>query len=257
MAIYYCKTCGFAGAESEMKKHAEQWVCPKCKVAVHPLGKERGKVSQSVTVNQDNLDLTLKGEAITGKLGNVDLIVMECEDILKQDPHDQEALLTLAKRYYVNQDFDTAKSVCSKLLVLEPEHKEATVLLNKIESPASQEIHLKTQLKKAREALLKGDFEQVKAYCHNCLDQADLVIDARKLLAEMHQMKGDFKSSLMELEKLIKLAPKDPYLFYNIGLIFLHQQDNENAKKYLEKAKGLSTNKTFIQELDQQLEALN
>ncbi len=54
--------------------------------------------------------------------------------------------------------------------------------------------------------------------------------------AHVYEFTGDFSSAIEHYEKALKIDPKDPVLYNNLGLVYLQQKDYAEAKEYFGKA---------------------
>jgi len=52
----------------------------------------------------------------------------------------------------------------------------------------------------------------------------------------LYRKKGDIDTALNQYKKALKVHPDEPYIYYNIGRLYLDMKDNDNAKRYFEDA---------------------
>lgn len=73
-------------------------------------------------------------------------------------------------------------------------------------------------------------------------------------LGVLYRKKGDTQMALNQYKKALKVHPDEPYIYYNIGRLYLDLKDNENAKKYfsdaLEKDPEFDEAKQVIKAID-------
>ncbi|MCG8683894.1 MAG: tetratricopeptide repeat protein [Desulfobacterales bacterium] len=55
-------------------------------------------------------------------------------------------------------------------------------------------------------------------------------------LGVLHRKKGNMKQALKQYKKALKVHPDEPYIYYNIGRLYLDAKDTENAKTYFQAA---------------------
>lgn len=55
-------------------------------------------------------------------------------------------------------------------------------------------------------------------------------------LGVLYRKKGDIDTALNQYKKALKVHPDEPYIYYNIGRLYLDMKDNDNAKRYFEDA---------------------
>ncbi|WP_022668093.1 tetratricopeptide repeat protein [Desulfospira joergensenii] len=55
-------------------------------------------------------------------------------------------------------------------------------------------------------------------------------------LGVLHRKKGDIKQALGQYKKALKVHPDEPYIYYNIGRLYLDMKDSTKARSYFQKA---------------------
>ncbi len=121
---------------------------------------------------------------------------------------------------------------------------------------------------------LMGDLEKAEEYMHMA---AEIYMDTDKLgtaeevlneilesgteslnvfntLGVLYRKKGDTEVALAQYKKALKVHPDEPYIYYNIGRLYLDMKDTEQAKKYfataLEKDPKFDEAKQVIKAID-------
>ncbi len=119
-----------------------------------------------------------------------------------------------------------------------------------------------------------GDLEKAEEYMHMA---AEIYMDTDKLgtaeevlneilesgteslnvfntLGVLYRKKGDTEVALSQYKKALKVHPDEPYIYYNIGRLYLDMKDTEQAKKYfataLEKDPKFDEAKQVIKAID-------
>ena len=65
-----------------------------------------------------------------------------------------------------------------------------------------------------------------------------LILNVFNTLGVLYRKKGDPQSALSHYKKALKVHPDEPYIYYNIGRLYLDMKDIENAKAYFKAALG-------------------
>jgi len=55
-------------------------------------------------------------------------------------------------------------------------------------------------------------------------------------LGVLYRKKGDIEVALTQYKKALKVHPDEPYIYYNIGRLYLDIKDTANAKQYFQQA---------------------
>ncbi|HCY85584.1 MAG TPA: hypothetical protein DHV36_10655 [Desulfobacteraceae bacterium] len=73
-------------------------------------------------------------------------------------------------------------------------------------------------------------------------------------LGVLHRKKGNMEQALQQYKKALKVHPDEPYIYYNIGRLYLDIKDMDNAKKYfqaaLDKDHGFEEAKQVLKAID-------
>jgi tetratricopeptide (TPR) repeat protein len=73
-------------------------------------------------------------------------------------------------------------------------------------------------------------------------------------LGVLYRKKGDIKEAMKQYKKALKIHPDEPYIYYNIGRLYLDMNDTTKAKTYfqaaLDKDHGFEEAKQVIKAID-------
>ncbi|RLB86920.1 MAG: hypothetical protein DRH26_16605, partial [Deltaproteobacteria bacterium] len=73
-------------------------------------------------------------------------------------------------------------------------------------------------------------------------------------LGVLHRKKGDVEQALRQYKKALKVHPDEPYIYYNIGRLYLDMKNTTKAKVYfqaaLDKDHGFEEAKQVIKAID-------
>jgi Flp pilus assembly protein TadD/CheY-like chemotaxis protein len=61
-------------------------------------------------------------------------------------------------------------------------------------------------------------------------------INVYNSLGVLSRKRGDFEKALKHYNQALKVHPKEPYIYYNIGRLYMEMKDTKNAKAYFIKA---------------------
>ncbi|MCP4050104.1 MAG: hypothetical protein GY730_05290 [bacterium] len=135
MGVCYCAKCSKAMLESEAVLKNNLLLCPKCNEHTKDLGQEKSSVSDSkILVKYDRehfFDDHIKkysGKVVTYESNIVDQEILECEDTLKYQPDNIEALYHLGRLYMIKgtkTTLDSAKIVFSRIIEIDDKHIES------------------------------------------------------------------------------------------------------------------------------------
>lgn len=86
----------------------------------------------------------------------------------------------------------------------------------------------------------KEKIEDAEEILNEILQIRPDTINVFNSLGVLYRKKGDYKMALLNYQKAIRLHPKEPYVHYNIGRVYLDLKDPENAKQHFAKAVELA-----------------
>ena len=123
MTLRYCLRCKGIIESRHAVHHEDRSFCPKCSRPLLYLGHESSSLSSQDLLKQYDIlhpynpIQDYKGVYKTyisyGAVG--DSALLECEDILKHDPYDKDALFFMAKHHWKEGRFDRARDCCKQL----------------------------------------------------------------------------------------------------------------------------------------------
>lgn len=153
------------------------------------------------------------------QLGLVDSSVIVLKKGLEIIPNSAELLMELGQYYGTQKKFT-----------------EAISIFKKVETLDTNNINC---LFKLSIAYLKGGFtEEALTYANKII--AKVPYDSSsfyyRLKAEIMLSKGDYIAAKKIFEKVVEINPKDAHGWYNLGIIYINKNDQENASKNLQKA---------------------
>ncbi|MCG8617197.1 MAG: tetratricopeptide repeat protein [Desulfobacterales bacterium] len=86
------------------------------------------------------------------------------------------------------------------------------------------------------------------------LDSGTNSLNVFNTLGVLHRKKGNMEQALQQYKKALKVHPDEPYIYYNIGRLYLDIKDMDNARKYfqaaLDKDHGFEEAKQVIKAID-------
>lgn len=153
------------------------------------------------------------------QLGIADSSIMILKNGLEVIPNSKELLMELAQHYGTNKKYP-----------------EAISLFKKVEKLDSNNINC---LFKLSVAYLKSGFtEEALTYANRIIAMVPYDSSAfyYRLKAEIMLSKGDYISAKKIFEKVVEIDPNDAHGWYNLGIIYINKNDQENASKNLIKA---------------------
>src|SRR3989344_2770726 len=92
----------------------------------------------------------------------------------------------------------------------------------------------------ARLELSKGDAEAARSYIRNSIALKEDYADAYLMLAQLEAQSGNVKEAITSAEVLVKLAPNNPGVFFELGILKHTSADYDGAEKSLSDALKLS-----------------
>jgi predicted TPR repeat methyltransferase len=165
---------------------------------------------------------------------------------LKLDPKIISARVNLANIYYLQNQFEKAldfyhqalaldnknqEALWGEILVLVAEEKNALALL-KLDELLKENPYLSNAHSMKGQLLHQSDPEVALSHYYKALryDRENLV--AQQNLAEMLIVRGKFISAAKHYKKILQLDPNHQDALYNLGTLYLTQQQPEMALKY-------------------------
>ncbi len=86
------------------------------------------------------------------------------------------------------------------------------------------------------------------------LESGTTTLNVFNTLGVLYRKKGEPESALVHYKKALKIHPDEPYIFYNIGRLYLDMKDMEKAKQFfqsaLEKDSGFEEARQVIKAID-------
>jgi len=86
------------------------------------------------------------------------------------------------------------------------------------------------------------------------LETGSTSLNVFNTLGVLHRKKGDVEQALCQYKKALKVHPDEPYIYYNIGRLYLDMKNTTKAKVYfqaaLDKDHGFEEAKQVIKAID-------
>lgn len=218
---------------------------------------------RALLIDEDNLDAhRLLSEIYTALLRSdtpvstdlVSLAVQEWEQVVRLDPEDRSAYLTLGKLYTAIGDQERAAGVYRDFLRIEPASEEGALALAQLQVDAGnldEAIRILGDLVAARpdsgpaQAMLgdlyyrTGDFDRAATALEAALTQAP---DSSELLSSLAQtlfLAGRLDEAAERYEALVDLQEDDPIFHLRLGQIYRQRMEYDKARAQLERADRL------------------
>lgn len=174
-------------------------------------------VNQLLTFDEKNISLIKKKGAFLRKLGKHEESIATFQTLLNRGKIDVEVYYNLAFNYVETQDYDNAKEMFKKCIILEPQnpyaHKDLGVL------------YLKMNL-----------YDWAVDEMEEAIKLEDDVAEFYYSLGVAYLMLSRVDDSKKALLKAIELEPNNPDTLSYLGYIYLTERDFDKAYEYLEKS---------------------
>ena len=96
--------------------------------------------------------------------------------------------------------------------------------------------------------------ESAEELLNELLDAGSNSLNVFNTLGVLHRKKGNVDQALRQYKKALKVHPDEPYIYYNIGRLYLDRKDIDQAKTYfqtaLDKDHGFDEAKQVIKAID-------
>lgn len=194
-------------------------------------------------------------------IGKIDDEAKVYEQVIKIDPNNFPAHLSLANADIILRKFDAANVEIATARKLRPNHTAVQYAQAFLEfsqgknGPALESLqpvlrsapdYMPAVLIAGAAQLGTGQYEQAE----KSLRKYNLAIPgnvyAQKLLASVLMKSGQFDQATKVLDSALKVTPNDPQLLMNAGEVFLQKKDFVKASEYFEKAKAIAPNAAVV-----------
>jgi tetratricopeptide (TPR) repeat protein len=92
-------------------------------------------------------------------------------------------------------------------------------------------------LQKAADIYMDKDkTDNAEEILNEILEISEGSINVYNSLGVLSRKRGDFEKALKHYNQALKVHPKEPYIYYNIGRLYVEMKDIKNAKAYFKKA---------------------
>lgn len=140
--------------------------------------------------------------------------ISQYQKVLELSPRDADARVHLAELFAWTGDLDRSLVAYRDLLSMEPGHREA-------------------RLGMAQVLRWSQRYTEAQALYESILQNEPEHLEAIKGLARTYAMAGDFKSGLNMADQGIAIAPKDPFLYTQKGILLGWMGRYKEAKEFL------------------------
>jgi len=234
MGLKFCVQCRKVYAIENTILHEGIYYCAKCKLDLTDLGKEDVALSKPGKIaHYDLLNITTDTKPAPTKrpkifkTRKVNLTLLDCEDALKNNPDNVEALFTMGKHWYTMGNSKQAKDYFMKVLELDPNHAEAQQLMAKkfsskktttaIFAGTPDEVEPLSQL--ARTYLDKNDPKKAKDVFLRIIELNPRHLPSHRYLTEIYLEEANYKEAIRSLNRIKTQKPHDFQIDYNLGIV--------------------------------------
>jgi len=137
--LFYCKRCKLIIESKNALILQNKNACPKCKRILFYFGREKANISApDILKDYDENNEINPLQAYVGQYytdlnkATQNTEMLECEDILRHDPENKEALEFLAKQAISASQFNSAKGYAQRLFDIDQNHYQANQILSDI-----------------------------------------------------------------------------------------------------------------------------
>jgi tetratricopeptide (TPR) repeat protein len=169
----------------------------------------------------DNFEALMLGSQMKLAQGKTAEATADLERLVKIFPQASHAHYQLAIAYLAGNEADKAAASLKKAVALDANFTEALLLL--------AELEIKT-----------GEIDPAIASLKQLIQQRPQIVQAQLLLADAYRAQGNFVEALAIYRKLQASYPKSFQIPLAMGMIFLQQKDNGDARKAFTKALELA-----------------
>lgn len=168
----------------------------------------------------------LKMYELYSQFGNADSSVLVLNNGLKYNPTSVDLLMELGKVYGNSGKYKEAISIYQKVEKLEP--NSIKIL-----------FHLSLAYQK------NGFTEEALTYVNKAITltkSMDTISYLYRMKAEIMLAKGDKQEATKIFKSILEINPSDIMAWYNLGIIYINNNDQEKAKIHLERALEINPN---------------
>lgn len=105
--------------------------------------------------------------------------------------------------------------------------------------PQADKEAIQSLLEQGQQARRRGAYEEALRLYRQALDRAQDYAPTHVALAELYYAMGDLERSIAELEQAAALAPDNPFIFSQLGQLYLQEEDYDGAVRALQRASEL------------------
>ena len=176
--------------------------------------------SKAVELNPNNADAyAIRGDVYFAK-GDFDLALSDFSKVIELNPSDPDAYIYQGNAYLEHGDFDLALTNFSESVELNPGYADAYIIRG---------VAYRRQ----------DNFNLALADLDKAIELNPDNANAYVIRGDAYFGKGDFDLAMEDYSKAIELNPDDAEAYYNLGLIWMHRQNWQEAKLNLTVAKIL------------------
>jgi len=201
-----------------------------------------------LAIDEKNIDLIKKKGTNLRKLGRYEQSIGAFKGLLNRGKIDVEVYYNLAYNYVELQDFDNAKEMFKKCIVLEPNnpyaHKDLGVLYLKMNcydwavDEMKQAIELEDDIAEFHYSLgvsymMLSEVEEAKKAFLNALKYEPDDANCLAYLGYAYMLDRDFSKALEILQKAIKIEPENFLAKTHIAKLYFQLGKYEIAKEFL------------------------
>lgn len=134
-------------------------------------------------------------------------------------------------------DYGEAIKAFRKATQLDSLFAKAYEGMGKAYQALGQNEEAEKHLQKAADIYMdKENVEDAEAILNDILEISSDSVNVFNSLGVLYRKKGQYQKALKQYEKALRIHPKETFILYNIGRVYLDMKDPENAAIYFEKA---------------------
>jgi len=247
MALYYCYDCKNAFLPERTITDGDQLFCKKCKSELTNLGTESGKVSlqahleaQKITPASEmyhEFKLIKTKNYTTNKKPD---FLIDCEEKLKRNPLNTDALFTLTKWYYSQNLIDEARAIAKQIIKIDNNFYKAHEFLSELNANRNNKL-LPTDIPTLEEMGINYIQSNNTSQAIEVFEKILLINSkhaaAQRYLVELFTQKGEFNKVIHLLNRLSLQFPNDATILFNLAVACYNAKDIKRAKSNLKAAK--------------------
>jgi len=93
-----------------------------------------------------------------------------------------------------------------------------------------QSTEAEVSLNKAAEIYLERDREEkAEEILQEILEETPETINVYNTMGVIYRKKGDYQTALLQYQKALKIHPNEPFIYYNIGRLYVNMKDLKQA----------------------------